>query len=99
MYTDYCLKFDSEAAADILFDEQTVTEGDLVEIVKVPKYPAVDVIGTVYKPTGKMLKTPDGEVPEMKPVPGWHVNVRSETELPELEQYRVFPATPVRVWF
>ena len=30
---------------------------------------------------------------------GWHVNVRHTEEVPELEQYRVFPATPHRVWF
>lgn len=29
---------------------------------------------------------------------GWHVNVRTDTEAPELEVYQVFPETPVRVW-
>lgn len=28
---------------------------------------------------------------------GWHVNVRAD-ESPELEQYRIFPTTPMRVW-
>jgi hypothetical protein len=37
---------------------------------------ALDVIGAIYKPTGKVLQTEDGEVPEMKPVDGFHANVR-----------------------
>ncbi len=31
-----------------------------------PKYAAVDVVGQIYKATGKTLKTPEGPVPEMK---------------------------------
>ncbi len=56
------------------------------------------MIGTIYKPTGKSLKTAEGPVPEMKAVPGWHVNVRHTDEAPELEAFRVFPATPSRMW-
>jgi hypothetical protein len=100
MYTDFFLKFDSPADADaVLFDEQTNVEGDTVETVKVPKYAAVDVLGTIYKPTGEMIQTDEGEVPEMAPVDGWHVNVRHNAEAPELEAYRVFPDTPQRMWF
>jgi hypothetical protein len=99
MYQDFFLKFDSAAAADaVLFDEQTSVEGDVVETVKVPKYAAIDVIGTIYKPTGKLLTTDEGEVPEMAPVDGWHANVRHTAEAPELEAYRVFPQSPVRGW-
>ena len=48
MYTDYFLRFDTEAEADaVLFTEQTNVQGDIVEIVKVPKYAAVDVIGVI----------------------------------------------------
>ena len=68
------------------------------QMMKVPKYAAVDVIGTIYKPTGKMLQTDEGEVPEMAPVEGWHVNVRHTDEAPELEAYKVEVATPVRGW-
>ncbi|CAB4151509.1 hypothetical protein UFOVP601_19 [uncultured Caudovirales phage] len=99
MYTDYTLKFADAAESDgVLFDEQTTVNDDIVEIVKVPKYSAVDVIGVIYKPTGKMLTTGEGEVPEMAPVEGWHANVRHKAEAPELEPYRVNPKTPVRVW-
>ena len=99
MYTDYHLKFADQAEADaVLFTEQTNVQDDIVETVKVPKYAAVDVIGVIYKPTGKMLTTDEGEVPEMAPVEGWHVNVRHTDEASELDAYKVEVATPVRGW-
>lgn len=99
MYTDYFLKFADQAEADsVLFDEQTNVQDDVVETVKVPKYAAVDVIGTIYKPTGNMLTTDEGEVPEMAPLEGWHVNVRHTDEAPELAAFQVFPETPARGW-
>ena len=99
MYTDFFLRFDTEAEANsALFTEQTNVQDDVVETVLVPKYAAVDVIGTIYKPTGKMLTTDEGPMPEMAPLEGWHVNVRHTAETPELEAFRVFPATPSRMW-
>jgi len=99
MYTDYFLKFADEAEATAaLFTEQTNVQDDVIETVLVPKYAAVDVVGQIYKATGKTLKTPEGPVPEMKAVPGWHVNVRHTAEAPELEAFRVFPETPSRTW-
>ena len=68
------------------------------QMMKAPKYAAVDVIGTIYKPTGKMLTTDEGEMPEMAPVEGWHANVRHTAEAPELDAYKVEVATPVRGW-
>lgn len=50
-----------------------------------PNYPNTDVIGTITRADGTVSA-------------GWHVNVRTEAEAPELEAYRVFPAAPVRVW-
>ena len=99
MYHDMFLKFADQAEADsVLFDEQTNVQDDIVETFKVPKYAAVDVIGTIYKPTGKMIKTDEGEVPEMAPIDGWHVNVRHTEEAPELDAYKVEVATPARMW-
>jgi hypothetical protein len=99
MYTDFFLRFDTEAEATAaLFTEQTNVQGDVVETVLVPKYAAVDVVGVIYKPTGEMLKTDEGEVPEMAPIDGWHVNVRHTEPVPELEAFRVFPQTPSRMW-
>ena len=99
MYTDYFLKFNDEAEANAaLFTEQTNVQGDVVDTVLVPKYAAVDVVGTIYKPTGKMLKTDEGEVPEMAPIDGWHVNVRHTEEAPELDAYKVEVKTPSRMF-
>jgi hypothetical protein len=99
MYFDMFLKFADEAEANAaLYDEQTNVDGDIVETVLVPKYAAVDVIGVIYKPTGEMIQTDEGEVPEMAPLDGWHVNVRHTAETPELEAFRVFPETPSRMW-
>ena len=89
MYYDLNLKFADQAQADAaMFDERT----------QVAKYAAVDVIGAIYKPTGKMIKTDEGDMPEMTPVEGWHVNVRHTSEMPELKAWAVTPKTPCRVW-
>jgi len=66
MYQDFMLRFADQAEADsVLFTEQTNVQGDVVETIKVPRYAAVDVIGTIYKPTGKYKVTPKA------PVRGW----------------------------
>jgi len=99
MYHDLHLKFKDAAEADAaLFDEQTQVQGDVVETVKRPRYAAIDVIGAIYKPTGKMIKTAEGAVPAMASVEGWHVNVRHTEEMPELKAWAVTPKTPSRVW-
>jgi hypothetical protein len=99
MYTDYFLKFTDEAEANAaLFTEQTNVQDDVVETVLVPKYAAIDVVGTIYKPTGEMIQTDEGEVPEMAPLDGWHVNVRHTELAPELDAYKVAPKAPVRGW-
>lgn len=97
---DLFLKFpDEQTANEVLFDEHVhLGDGDIVETAKVPKYAAVDVIGTIYKPTGKVIQTADGEVPEMAPLDGFHANVRHKEEAPELEPFRVHPRAPQRLW-
>ena len=101
MYQDFYLRFAGQAEADsVLFDEQTTVRGDVVETVKVPKYAAIDVIGTIYKGTGKFTTTPEGKVEKMAAQAGWHVNVRHTAEAPELDAYKVVPdpVTPARMW-
>ena len=101
MYHDMFLKFTDQTEADaVLFDEQTNVQGDVVENVKVPRYAAVDVIGVIYKGTGKFTTTPEGKVEKMAAQAGWHVNVRHTEEAPELDAYKVdpAPATPERMW-
>lgn len=61
---------------------------------------ALDVIGTIYQPTGETMTIEGEEIPVTEPVPGYHVNVRttSETLAASLESFRTYPETPVRVW-
>ena len=97
---DYTLKFKTEAAANkVLFTEQTQVMGDVVETVKVSNYPghSIDIIGVIYKPTGKLLTSEEGSFDEMAAVPGWHVNVRG-AEDKTLAKYHVQVNTPVRMW-
>ena len=97
---DYTLKFKTEAAANkVLFGDQLDVQGNVVETVKVSNFPghAVDVIGIVYKPTGKLLTSEEGNFPEMAAVPGWHVNVRGPDN-DTLAQHHVEVTTPVRGW-
>jgi hypothetical protein len=97
---DYTLKFQSEAAANgVLFTDQTQVMGDVVETVKVSNFPqhSVDIIGIIYKPTGKLLTSEEGDYPEMAPVPGWHANVRGP-EAATLAEYHINVNTPVRGW-
>lgn len=86
---DYCLRFTDQQQADgVLFEGEE----------QAPRYAAIDVIGVIWKPTGSTVQTEYGEVEDMAPVPGWHVNVRHNEEAPELEAYQVFPQSPVRGW-
>lgn len=60
---------------------------------------ALDVIGTIYQPTGETMM--EGElVPVMAPVPGYHANVRTRSAAlaTALDAQRTYPETPVRVW-
>jgi hypothetical protein len=92
---DLFLKFANKAEADTLLFT-TGESGD-----QYPLYRNVDVIGTMYKPTGDVTVDEDGiEIPVVAPAPGWHVNVRlmPDEDGSSLEQYRVYPTTPSRVW-
>jgi hypothetical protein len=68
------------------------------QMIKVPKYAAVDVVGVLYAPTGKTIHNEELSYAEMKPLPGWHINVRHTDEAPELDAYKVDVKTPSRMW-
>jgi hypothetical protein len=81
-YGDMYLRFDNESEATELLTD----------------YPgSVDVIGIIYKPTGVMIETDEGEVPEMAAIEGWHINTRGPM-LESLMAFAVEPEHPVRVW-
>ena len=61
---------------------------------------ALDVIGTIYQPTGETSLGDGQEVPVTAPVTGYHVNVRTTSDelATALDAQRTYPVTPVRVW-
>lgn len=85
MFHDLMLKFADEGEANaVLFTDGT------------PNYLAIDTLGVLYQ------KAPD-PLPEdyvLVPLDGWHVNVRHNAEMPELQAFVVDPppAVPRRVW-
>lgn len=96
---DYYLKFNDEAAMKAAFGTvETDTPYGLNVVHPLVQHMAVDIVGVIYQPTGETETHGDMTVPIMAPLPGWHVNLRGD-ELPqELEQYRVEPKNPLRVW-
>lgn len=88
------LKFADKAAFEVAFGPYMI-DG-------VPKpyigTSAVDVVGVIWKPTGKMLTTEFSEFPEMKPIDGFHVNLSGEVP-DDLKAFEIpAPATPSRVF-
>lgn len=58
---------------------------------------ALDVIGTIYRPTGNTLTDEEGnEYPEMTPLDGFHANLIAEEAPAGVEV--MSPVTPYRVW-
>lgn len=58
----------------------------------------LDIVGTIYKPTGNMLEVDGTIFPEMAPVDGFHVNYLAD-ELPKvLQPFSVTPTNPVRIY-
>lgn len=87
------LKFETEHQARTVFAALMQNDAWPAYIGSV----AVDVVGVVQRPTGNVIQTPEGAVPEMVSVPGWHINLSER--VPELEPYEVVaPATPDRVF-
>ena len=88
--TDYTLKFPDEATAnEVLFEKFPLKldeDLNVVETYDVPRFPSlsIDTIGVIYKPTGEMLLGEDGEYPAMAPIAGWHVNLRVNEDIAEV---------------
>lgn len=57
----------------------------------------IDIIGTLYEPTGNVLKDDEGmEYPEMQPISGFHINTDALIE--GADDYLVKPTIPRRVF-
>lgn len=95
------LKFPDEAtAASVLSQFRGPDQDDNEVWITASHSHALDVVGTIYKPTGVMLPSAEPgmpEIPEMAPIPGFHVNFIGA--LPgEAAPYVVEPANPARVF-
>jgi hypothetical protein len=88
------LKFTSEADAIAALADYRSDDGWIVA----SHDHAIDVVGTIHKPTGNMLTDSDGmQYPEMAPLDGFHINLIGN--IPEAAKpYVVFPGDPVRVF-
>lgn len=98
---DYMLKFESqEQAEQVLLGLGLLRTTDIDDTtVIVPGIGQnIDVIGTISKPDGTFTEVQGMRIPNMIPLDGYHVNVRAAGAIDGLQQYEVFPTTPVRVW-
>lgn len=87
------LKFADQAEARAAFTQWLVEDEMPVYIGRT----AVDVVGTIQRPTGEVLQTEHGEVPVFAPIPGWHINLSNS--VPELAQFEIpEPDVPARIF-
>jgi hypothetical protein len=100
---DIHLKFPDQATANAALIKSGVWLKFTDEDKKVcygdaPGY-LTDVIGLIYKPTGKKLMNEEGfEYEEMADVGGWHVNFRGQLPA-EIEKYKItLTGIPFRIW-
>ena len=98
MSIDYMLKFETKEQAEAVLKEIGLVQE--VEDTVMPVFGSnVDIIGAIWKPDGTFTNTAEGfPLPNMMMLEGYHVNVRAAGEIQALEQYRVNPTTPHRVW-
>ena len=99
---DYHLKLTNSASMTTVLSDFYNEEGDLV--TNTADY-SIDVVGTIYEPTGVILTNAEGlDYPEMQAITGWHVNIRLPNDNMSTivdsiyETYGVTPESPSRVW-
>ena len=109
--TDFYLRFTDQAQADsVLYTNTPVLavvdpEGNVItpagEDIVTPNFANIDVIGTIYRPTGEATTNEEGmEVPVMAALEGYHVNVRAVDgeDTSALTNFAVVPNHPQRIW-
>ena len=100
---DYYLKTtDIQTLWNLLLEQglaETVTDPE-GRPHNVAKGIALDIIGTIYKPTGNMVTSGDLTFPEQLPVEGFHANIRGDLTSEQQAALPLIsaPATPYRVW-
>ena len=102
-----CVKFESEQAAKaVLYRIEGVVEANPEWNIEakpgytVPNFSNIDIIGTIYKPTGATQTVNDVQIPVMVAQPGYHCNilVTQDEDASVLAPYIVVPTNRVRVW-
>jgi hypothetical protein len=79
------------------FDEDGIPVGEF-ELQRVGQYD-LDIIGTIYKPTGETTTEEGMIMPEMAAIEGYHANIRGITaEQAALLPTIAKPNNPVRTW-
>ena len=85
------LRFTNEAAARAAFADHLTEDGGWPPYIGTA---AVDVVGTIHRPTGIML---EDDVPELAPLEGFHINLSESVQ--GLEEFEIeAPTTPARVF-
>lgn len=94
------LKFDSEVQLKSAFAEYMIKTEDGETLPSYIGDAAVDVVGVIYKPTGRMLSDAEGkQYPESLSIEGWHVNLSGDVVPEGLAAFEIAaPATPSRVF-
>lgn len=77
----------------LVFADQAEADAHLLDAQGNQLHVNTDTIGTLYD-----VDLTDPEAPVYTALPGWHVNVRAEAYDSALDAFRVYPATPRRVW-
>ena len=100
---DYFLKANNEQElmtklAEVGAVEQYEVRSEVGDEVQVKYRPTqgvnLDIIGTISKPTGDMVKNAEGvEVPVMEQLEGFHANVRGNVNLGETVEYIQYQPT------
>lgn len=98
-YRDLYLRFDSETHATQALLGAQLAQDAAGQIVPLPGV-AIDVLGRLHEPTGRVIQSPEGQVPEMRPVDGWHVNLRvgEGVDTAGVDAHQVEPTAPRRRW-
>lgn len=100
----YFLKFDNEEQAKEVLSSyvsknQWIDEAPVGSWIHSSKDHALDVLGTISKPTGETLIDGEGlESPVMAPIDGFYVNIAIDYLPGSLSAYVIYPATPNRLF-
>lgn len=92
----YFLRFNSKDHFEEVFEQFMLHDTNSKTVPAYIGTAAVDVVGVIWKPTGKAIDTYTPTSVVFEPLDGWHVNISEY--IAELDEYMVVPTNPVRVF-